>query len=91
MASAIQDLLSNFAVTFLFGVVYHGARGTITIQATSEGIDSNYKFIIPYDVAVQTWMNNTGFDHPWKNREGTVQSKDINNLQSINGVLRNTY
>ena len=54
LASVIQDILNNFAVKFLFGVVYHGARGTITIQANSEGMDSNNKIIIPSDFAVQT-------------------------------------
>ena len=90
LAVAIQDLLNNFAVTFLFEVVYQAARGAITIKATSEGMDANNRFIIPTDFGVLTWLNNTGYDYPWKDREGTVQTVDINNLQSINDVLRNS-
>ena len=32
MASAIQELLNGFAVAFGFEVIYHSARGTITIE-----------------------------------------------------------
>ena len=28
--------------------------------------------------------------YPWKNREGIAQPVDTDNLQSVNGVLRNT-
>ena len=52
LAAAIQDLLNKFAVTFLFEVVYHATRGTITIKATSEWMDSNnnlqYQLILQY-------------------------------------------
>ena len=33
MAAAIQELLNGFNVTFDFEVLYHPARGTITIEA----------------------------------------------------------
>ena len=45
LATAIQDLLNGFAVTFDFEVIYHPARGTITIEAKSEGMDSHNKFL----------------------------------------------
>ena len=37
LASGIQDLLNGFAVTFGFEVLYHPARGTITIETKSGG------------------------------------------------------
>ena len=90
LASAIQELLHGFAITFNFEVVCHVARGTVTIEAKYEGMYSNNEFIIPTDFGVTTWISNTGNDHPWKNREGIVQTVDVNNIQSINGVLRNS-
>ena len=41
LASGIQDLLNGFAPTFGFEVLYHPARGTITIEAKSEGMGSH--------------------------------------------------
>ena len=41
LASGIQDLLNGFAITFDLEVRYHAARGTITIEAKSEGMDSH--------------------------------------------------
>ena len=38
---AIKDLLNGFAVTFNFEVIYHAARGTIIIEAKSEGMSSH--------------------------------------------------
>ena len=91
LAAAIQDLLNGFAVTFDFEVVYHPARGTISIEAKSEGMGSHNKFYIPSDFGLMTWEGSNSYaDYPWKNREGIVQTVEINNLQSINGVLRNT-
>ena len=89
LASTIQELLNNVNTTLLFEVKYNVARGTITIQATSEGIASNNEFIIPTDFGIMTWQQiNEGTQ--WKNREGVVQTlDDLNNLQSINNVLRN--
>ena len=33
-------------------------------------------------------MSSTDSDYPWKDSEGNVQTVEINNLKSINGVLR---
>ena len=90
MAAAIQELLNGFNVTFDFGVLYHSARGTITIEAKSEGMDEHNKFYVPSGFGITSWMSTTDSDYPWKNRLGLVTAVDNNNLQSINGVLRNT-
>ena len=45
---------------------------------------------MPSDFGIMTWMGSTDSDYPWKDREGTVQTIGINNLESINGVLRST-
>ena len=74
MATAIQDLLNGFAVTFGFEVLYHPARGTITIETKSEGMDSHNKLYIPSDFGIMTWMSSTDSDYPWKDSEGNVQS-----------------
>ena len=68
----------------------HPARGTITIEAKCEGMGSNNKFYIPSDFGIMARMSNTGSDYPWKEDQGNVQSVDINNPKSINGVLRNS-
>ena len=47
MAAAIQELLNGFAVTFGFEVLYHSARGTITIEAKSEGMDEHNICLFP--------------------------------------------
>ena len=86
MAAAIQELLNGFSVTFDFEVLYHPARGTITIEAKSEGMDEHNKFYIPSDFGITSWMSNTDSDYPWKNRLGLVIPVDNNNRQSINGV-----
>ena len=90
LASGIQDLLNGFAVTFGFEVLYHLARGTITIEAKSEGMGSHNKFYIPSDFGIMTWMSSTENDYPWKDSQGNVTTVEINNLQPINGVLRNS-
>ena len=36
------------------------------------------------------WMSDTDSDYPWKTIDGTIQTVDINNPRSINGVVRNT-
>ena len=90
MAAAIQEPLNGFNVTFDSEVLYHPARGTITIEAKSEGMDEHNKFYIPRDFGIMTWMSSTDSDYPWKNRLGLTTTVDNNNLQSINGVLRNT-
>ena len=90
MAAAIQELLNGFNVTFDFGVLYHSARGTITIEANSEGMDEHNKFYVPSDFGIMTWMSSTDSDYPWKDRQGFVTTVD-NSLQSNTGVLRNSY
>ena len=90
LASGVQGLLNGLAVTFGFEVLYHPARGTITIEAKSEGVGSHYKFHIPSDFGIMAWMGSTGSDYPWKDSEGNVQSVEIDNLKSVNGVLRNS-
>ena len=90
MASGIQGLLNGFAVTFGFEVLYHPARGTITIEAKYEGMDSHNKFHIPNDFGILTWVSSTDSDYPWKDSEGNVQSVEINDLESTNGVSRNS-
>ena len=52
----IQELLNGFAVTFDFEVLNHPARGTIPIEANSEGMDSHNKFYVPSDFGIMTWM-----------------------------------
>ena len=90
LASGIQDLLNGFAVTFGFEVLYHPARGTITIEAKPEGLDSHNKFHIPSDFGIMTWMGSTDSDYPWKDSQGNITTVEINSPQSINGVLRNS-
>ena len=91
LASAIQELLNGFVVTFDFEVVYHPARGSITIEAKqNEGMTEHNKFYIPSDFGITTWVSSTDSDYPWKNSQGIITTIEINNLQPINGVLRNT-
>ena len=90
MAAAIQELLNGFAVTFDFEVLYHPARRTITIEAKPEGMDEHNKFYIPGDFGIMTWVGSTDNDYPWQDRQGFITSIDNNNLQSNNGVLRNS-
>ena len=86
LAAAIQETLS-FATSFEFEVIYNAPRGSITIQTTiSSGINSNNSFIVKSDSGVAAWSNAT----PWKDKYGNMTSVYIDNLQSINGVLRNT-
>ena len=87
MASAIQALVNGFNLTFGFEVLYHSARGSITIEAKPEYMDSHGKFYIPSDFGIMTWPSNT---HPWTDIQGFVTPIDPNNLNSINGVLRNS-
>ena len=37
-----------------------------------------------------TWMGSTDSDYPWQNRLGLITAAGNNNLQSIDGVLRNS-
>ena len=61
LASGIQDLLNGFAVIFGFEVFYYPARGTITIEAKSEGMGSHNKFHIPSD----NWLNCHNYRLPY--------------------------
>ena len=90
LASGIQELLNGFAVTFGFEVFYHPARGTITIEAKSEGMGSHKKFYIPSDFGIMTWMCSTDSDYPWKDRQGIISTVEIKGLKSINGGLRSS-
>ena len=83
LAIAIQELLNVLAVTFDFEVLYHPARGTIPIEAKSEGMGSHNKFYIPSGFGIMTWMNSTDSDYPWKDSQGNVTAVEINNIQSI--------
>ena len=90
MASGIQDLLNGFAVTFGFEVLYHPARGTITIEAKYEGMGSHNKFCIPSDFGIMTRMGSTDSDYPWGDSQGNVRPVELNSLKSVSGVLRNS-
>ena len=87
MAAAIQTLLNGFNPTFEFEVLYHSARGTITIEAKSGNMDEHDEFYIPSDFCIMTWPSNT---HPWTTINGFATTVDPNNLHSINGALRNS-
>ena len=69
MAAAIQELLNGFAVTFDFEVLYLPARGTITIEAKSEGMDVHSDFYIPSDFGIMIWTSSTDSDYPWQGRQ----------------------
>ena len=87
---AIQELLNGFAVTFGFEVLYHPARGTITIEAKPEGMDSHNKFHVPSDFGIMAWMSSTDSDYPWKDSQGNIATVEITNRQYINGVLKHS-
>ena len=72
LATAIQELLNGFAVTFGFGVLYQLARGTITIEAKSEGMGSHNKFYIPSGFGIMSWVSSTDDDYPWRDRQGHI-------------------
>ena len=59
MAAAIQELLNGFNVTFDFEVLYHLARGIITIEAKSENMAEHDKFYIPSDLGMIIEFLNT--------------------------------
>ena len=87
LASSIQDLLNANEINFTFEVVYNTATGTIKIEETTE--DSNNAYEVPSDVAI----TNRFYDHieyPWRNTDEAIVYPENNNLQSINGILRNT-
>ena len=90
LASGIQDLLNGFAVTLYFEVVYHPARGTISIQANSEGMDSHNQFYTHSGFGIMTWGVVIPMRITHGNGQGLVQTVETHSLQSINGVLRST-
>ena len=89
-ASAIQESLNGVNVAFDVDVLYHPARGTITIEAKSGNMAEYDKFYIPSDFGIMTWMSSTNNNYPWRDRQGLVTTVDNNNLHYINGVLRNS-
>ena len=58
-----MGLLSPSVLRFY---VYNPARGTITIDAKSEGMDSHNKFYIPSDFGITIWMSSTDNGYPWE-------------------------
>ena len=90
LVTAIQDLLNGLGENFTFEVIYNPARGTVNIEGKPEGIHANSEFLVPSDLGIMNWVNNNDSGYPWRNIDGTTKAGDINNLQPINGVLRNT-
>ena len=86
LASGIQDLLNDLEVNFTFEVIYNTAARAIKIEETTEGHINT--FDIPSDYGITYWENETDCVHPWR-KNANIIYPDINNLQSINGVLRN--
>ena len=91
LASSIQDLLNANEINFTFEVVYNTATGTIKIEEKSEGIHADNAFEVPSDFGIAYWEAEHNGVYPWKNTDETIVYPDVNNLQSINGVLRNTH
>ena len=88
LASGIQDLVNADEINFTFEVVYNTATGSIKIEETFEG--SGNSFDVPSDFGITHWGVETNGVYPWRNTDETIIYPDINNLQSINGILRNT-
>ena len=89
LASSIQGLLNANEINFTCKVVYNTAAGTIKIEETSEGIHASNAFEVPSDFGTY-WEIGTNGIYPWRNTDETIVYPVVNNLQSINGVLRNT-
>ena len=91
LVTAIQELLTSLDANFVFfDVMYNPARGTVNIEATSDGIHAKHEFLVPSAFGTMNWMSNTDSDCPWRNIDGTMEAVDITTIQCINGVLRNT-
>ena len=88
LASGISDFLNNLEdLKFIFEVIYNTATGVIKIEETTVGQLNS--FAVPSDFGIMQWeIGHNGF-YPWRNNANIVYP-DVNNLQSINGVLRNT-
>ena len=91
LASSIQNLLNANEINFTFEVVYNAATGTIIIEEKSEGIHSGNSFEVPSDFGIAQWGLGPDSDYHWRNVDETLVYPDVDNLQSINGVLRNTH
>ena len=47
-------------------------------------------FHIPSDFGITTWMGSADSDCPWRDRQGNITTVEINSLQPVRGVLRNS-
>ena len=90
LVTAIQELLNGLGENFTFEVKYNPARGAVYIEEQSEGIHANNELPVPSDFGKMNWMGHTGSGYPWRNIDGTIKAINIDNLQPINGVSRNT-
>ena len=88
LATGMQDLLNSIELNFTFEVKYNTATGSIKIEETTVG--SRNAFAVPSDFGVMVWGLENSNQYPWRNFEETIVYPDVNSLQSINGVLRNT-
>ena len=86
LASGIQGLLNSIEINFTFEVKYNTAAGTIKIEEPTEGGSNTFE--IPSDYGITDWFNNHS-EYSWRNIDNDFIYPDNNNLQSINGVLRN--
>ena len=91
LASGIQDLLNANEINFTFEVVYNTATGTIKVEEKSEGIHASNAFEVPSDFGIAYWGAEHNGVYPWRNTDETIVYPDADNLQSINGALRNTH
>ena len=90
LASSIQDLLNANEIDFTFEVIYNTATGTIKIEEKPGGIHASNSFDVPSDSGITYWEIEANSDYPWRNTGETIIYPDINNLQFLNGILRNT-
>ena len=88
LASGLQDLINSIEINFTFEVKYNTATGSIKITETSSG--SGNTFDVPSDYGIIQWDIETNNQFPWRNIDETIVYPIVNNLQSINAVLRNT-
>ena len=88
LVTAFPELLHGLDESFIFQVTYNPARGTANIEEDSEGIHANNEFLVLSDFGIMNLMSNTDSGYPRRNTDGTIKAVDINNPQSIDGVLR---
>ena len=84
----MQYLLNSIELNFTFDVKFNTATGSIKIEEATEG--SGNAFEVPSGFGVMLWDIETNNQYPWRNIEENIVYPDVNSLQSINGVLRNT-